>query len=253
MKYSRYSASREKKNPRERISFIPFLLWLRHVNMLSTAFGRAFARRTLPLARQLAKQAGPRSGKQALALPELRLVCEQGKQLGVLPPAEALSISQERKLHLIEVSASATPPVWRLFVEPPAAPEPPPPPPPSNRRGKVKGGKGKGAKEPRVKEVRLTDKCHEHDAQVKIRYAQQFLSKGRVVKVVALNTGKVDEAEKLSRAEVLVKQIIAGCDELGTSGQILGKTSTENAAGSGILGVVTVVITPRGLGHETTA
>ena len=53
--------------------------------------------------------ATPRVGQQALALTELRLVCEAGKQLGVLPPAEALKIAAERAVGLVEVSPQAKP------------------------------------------------------------------------------------------------------------------------------------------------
>ena len=65
-----------------------------------------------PLARALSSAravVAPRVGQQALALTELRLVCEAGKQLGVLPPAEALKIAAERSVELVEVSPQAKP------------------------------------------------------------------------------------------------------------------------------------------------
>ena len=53
-----------------------------------------------------------------LALPSLRLICDQGKQLGVMPPQQARDEAAKRGRHLREVQASSEPPVWKLVARP---------------------------------------------------------------------------------------------------------------------------------------
>ena len=77
------------------------------------------------LSRALATAA--HKGEAALKLPELRLVSEEGKALGVMPPNEAIAIAQQRRLALVEVAAGAEPPVWKLMQserEPALEPQP---------------------------------------------------------------------------------------------------------------------------------
>ena len=52
---------------------------------------------------------GPREGEQALKLKELRLICDTGEQLGVVKPADALKLADERGLRLVEVAAASKP------------------------------------------------------------------------------------------------------------------------------------------------
>ncbi len=50
-----------------------------------------------------------------IRVPEVRLIGDDGKQIGVVPTAEALSYAQERDLDLVEVAAEARPPVCRVL------------------------------------------------------------------------------------------------------------------------------------------
>ena len=50
-----------------------------------------------------------------IRVPEVRLVGEDGKQIGVIPTAEALAYAQERDLDLVEVAPDARPPVCRVL------------------------------------------------------------------------------------------------------------------------------------------
>ena len=53
-----------------------------------------------------------------LALPSLRLICDQGRQLGVMTPQQARDEAAKRGRHLREVQASSEPPVWKLVARP---------------------------------------------------------------------------------------------------------------------------------------
>ena len=181
--------------------------------------------------------------------------------VGVMSPERALAMAEERGLLLVEVSPHASPPVWRLMPRPalddapPAESEPPPPQPAAAepvqlRRPPKPGKKGKPLK---VKEVRLSDRCEPRDADTKAANALKFLRKGHVVKVMALNSGRVCDDEggggRRSMAEVLVARICADCAELATSGGITGRTSTDRPDGTHAkqaLGIVAAVLTPKG-------
>jgi hypothetical protein len=56
---------------------------------------------------------GPRTNRQ-IRVPEVRLVDDNGQQVGVMPIEEALQRAEEAGLDLIEVAASAVPPVCRI-------------------------------------------------------------------------------------------------------------------------------------------
>ncbi len=57
---------------------------------------------------------GPRVNR-AIRVPEVRLIDEDGTQLGVIPIADALEMARSRDLDLVEVAANAIPPVCKLL------------------------------------------------------------------------------------------------------------------------------------------
>lgn len=104
---------------------------------------------------------------------EIRVIDEEGKQLGVITPQEALKVSKERGYDLVEVSPNVDPPVCKIMDF-----------------GKYKYEQSKKLKEARqrrktfnLKEIKIKPKIDEHDFQVKSRMAQRFLEKGDKVKV----------------------------------------------------------------------
>jgi len=103
----------------------------------------------------------------------VRLIDEQGTQLGVMPTAEALRIAREREIDLVEVAPNADPPVCRLMDYGKYLYE----------RSKREREARKAQKQTEVKEIRLRPKTGEHDIAYKIRDARRFLKKGAKVKV----------------------------------------------------------------------
>uniref|UniRef100_A0A7S3B859 Translation initiation factor 3 N-terminal domain-containing protein n=2 Tax=Haptolina ericina TaxID=156174 RepID=A0A7S3B859_9EUKA len=195
-------------------------------------------RRTLPGVRLLAT--AKRANEQALALPELRLVCDQGKQLGVMTPAKALEIAKERQLQLVEVKATATPTVWRLFASLEDESMEPRSQAPDGPKGSWK--KSKKKKERKLKEVRMNDKLESRDLEVKLKLVKSFLAKDKVVKLVAVNTGRKDGS--ISRAEALLLHIVEQCGEEAICSGISGRRDTTGD-GRTILGVVATTLTPK--------
>jgi translation initiation factor IF-3 len=108
-----------------------------------------------------------------IRVPNVRVVDEDGSQLGVLPTQEALRVAQERGYDLVEVAPMASPPVVRLLDY-----------------GQFKYEQARKEKEARrhqrsveFKEIRLRPKIGTGDFDTKVRRAIQFLEEGDRVKV----------------------------------------------------------------------
>ena len=104
---------------------------------------------------------------------EIRLIGDEGEQLGIHPLADALRIARERSTDLVEVAPNAEPPVCKLMDY-----------------GKYKyeltrkeREAKKHAKTVEIKEVRLSPKIDEHDLAIKQRTIMRLLEEGDKVKV----------------------------------------------------------------------
>jgi translation initiation factor IF-3 len=103
---------------------------------------------------------------------EVRVIDENGEQLGILQPFEALRIARERGLDLVEVSPTAVPPVCRIqdygrFLY---------------EKEKSERAARKRQKVITVKEVKFSVTVDEHDYQTKKNQAVRFLTEGDKVK-----------------------------------------------------------------------
>jgi translation initiation factor IF-3 len=135
---------------------------------------------------------------------EIRVIDQEGKQLGVMSPREALAIADERDLDLVEVAPGAEPPVCRLMDY-----------------GKYQYEKQKRDRESRraqkqieVKEVRLRPKTDEHDIQVVLTKIRKFTKEGAKVRVRVRFRGR--EIYHPEVAYELLVRIAQDVDELTT-------------------------------------
>jgi translation initiation factor IF-3 len=103
---------------------------------------------------------------------EIRVIDENGEQLGILVPFEALKLARERGLDLVEISPNAVPPVCRI-----------------QDYGKFLYEKEKSDRAARkkqkvitIKEVKFSVNVDEHDYQTKKNQATRFLLEGDKVK-----------------------------------------------------------------------
>jgi translation initiation factor IF-3 len=115
-----------------------------------------------------------------IRIPQVRVVDEEGNQLGVMPTPRALQLAQERGLDLVEVAPMASPPVTRLLDY-----------------GQFKYEQARKDKEARrhqravdFKEVRLRVKIGKGDFDTKVRRAISFLEDGDRVKVTVQFRGR---------------------------------------------------------------
>ncbi len=115
-----------------------------------------------------------------IRVPQVRVVDEEGNQMGVLATPEALRLAQERGYDLVEVAPMAVPPVTRLLDY-----------------GQFKYEQARREKEARrhqrsveFKEIRLKVKIGKGDFDTKVRRSIQFLELGDRVKVTVQFRGR---------------------------------------------------------------
>jgi len=110
---------------------------------------------------------------------EVRVIGEDGEQLGTLPIAKALQVAQEQELDLVMVAPNAVPPVCRLVDYG------------KFRYEQLKKEKhGRKAQKGLLREVRLRPKIEEHDLQDKIRKTRELLAEGNKVKITVRFRGR---------------------------------------------------------------
>lgn len=115
---------------------------------------------------------------QNITAPQVRVVDESGKQIGILSREQALQEAVSREIDLVEVAPQAKPPVCRLidfkkfkYLESKKAKQ--------EKRAKVE-----------IKEIRLGPFISENDLQVRLRKARDFLKDGDRVRAVVKFTGR---------------------------------------------------------------
>jgi translation initiation factor IF-3 len=115
-----------------------------------------------------------------IRVPNVRVVDEEGSQLGVLPTHQALRVAQERGFDLVEVAPNASPPVVKFLDY-----------------GQYKYEQARKEKEARkhqrsveFKEIRLKPKIGKGDFDTKVRRAIEFLEDGDRVKVTVQFRGR---------------------------------------------------------------
>jgi len=110
----------------------------------------------------------------------VRLVGDKGEQLGIMPLYQAREVAKKSNLDLVEVAATAVPPVCRL-----------------QDYGKYKYEQTKKEREARrgqkvslLREIRLRPKIGNHDFEAKARSAKKLLGEGNKVKLTIMFRGR---------------------------------------------------------------
>lgn len=110
---------------------------------------------------------------EEITAPSVRVINQDGEQVGVLRLSEALRMAEEAGLDLVEVAPQASPPVCRVMDFGKFAFE----------KAKSKQEARKKQRQVQVKEVKFRPATDEGDYQVKLRNIMRFLSEGDRVKV----------------------------------------------------------------------
>lgn len=104
---------------------------------------------------------------------EVRVISDDGEQIGIMSAAEALKLAEEKNLDLVKIAPMAKPPVCKIMDY-----------------GKFRFEKAKKEKEARknqriieIKEIRLSLNIDTHDFDTKINHAKKFLADGNKLKI----------------------------------------------------------------------
>jgi translation initiation factor IF-3 len=155
-----------------------------------SAAAQVLRRRTIALDKRSAKSFIRINEK--IRAREIRVIDENGEQMGVLPPFEALKIARERGLDLVEVSPNAIPPVCRIQVYGRYLYE----------KDKSENAARKKQKVITVKEVKFSVTLDEHDYQTKKNQAIRFLTGGDKVKASLRFRGRQMAHRELGYAKI---------------------------------------------------
>lgn len=135
---------------------------------------------------------------------ELRVIGDDGSQLGILSNKAAMDLAIEKNLDLVKIAPQAVPPVCRIMDY-----------------GKFRFEQSKREKEARknqkvieLKEVRLSLNIDTHDFETKVGHAKRFLSDGNKVKVSIRFRGR--EMAHASLGGDTMRRFAEACSELGT-------------------------------------
>ena len=111
---------------------------------------------------------------------EVRVIAENGDQLGVMPVKEAMKLAQEAELDLVKIAPKAQPPVCKIID--------------SGKYRYELARKEKEAKKKQktveVKEVRISPNIDTNDLNTKVNNAKKFIAKGNKVKVTLRFRGR---------------------------------------------------------------
>ncbi len=130
---------------------------------------------------------------------EIRVVDEDGGQLGVMPPFEAIRMARERGLDVVEISPTADPPVCKItdygrFLY---------------QLNKKAHEQRKHQKGTQLKEVKFRPATAEHDYQVRKNQIVKFLGQGHKVKAMIFHRGREMAHQEVGRGKMarLLKEI----------------------------------------------
>jgi translation initiation factor IF-3 len=140
------------------------------------------------------------------------VIDEEGKQLGIMPPFEALKLARGQGLDLVEVAPTANPPVCRII-----------------NYGKYLYQLNKRQHEARkhqksieLKEVKFRTRTSEHDFEVKRNRILRFLEEGSKVKATIMFRGR-----EMAHKDIGMRMMQRLIGEVGEAGQVEARPKLE--------------------------
>ena len=133
---------------------------------------------------------------------EVRVISDNGEQLGIMSAAEALRVAEERDLDLVKIAPGSNPPVCKIMDY-----------------GKYRFEQSKREKEAKknqhvieVKEIRMSPSIGENDFNTKLKNGQKFLAGGDRLKVTVRFRGR--EMAHTNIGEQLLRDFAAKCADI---------------------------------------
>jgi translation initiation factor IF-3 len=138
-----------------------------------------------------------------IRVPEIRVLDDEKKQLGVLPTTEALSLARQKGLDLVEIAPAATPPVCRIMDYGKFLYE----------LHKKEHEAKKHQKTIQLKEIKFRPKISIHDYSFKLKHVQRFLEEGDKVKLTIMLRGREKSRPEMGLA--ILDRVIADVQGVG--------------------------------------
>jgi len=142
---------------------------------------------------------------EQIRVPEVRLIDDEGAQVGIVPIAQAQSMAEEKGLDLVEVAPQAKPPVCKIMDY-----------------GKYLFQQKKKASEAKkkqkvilVKEVQFRPRIDDHDYNFKRNHVLRFLDDGAKVKAIVRFRGREMAHQELGRA--ILDRLLADIEGKGAA------------------------------------
>jgi len=141
---------------------------------------------------------------ERIRVPQVRVIGDDGQQVGVVTTREALTMAQSRGLDLVEVSPTARPPVCRIMDYGKFKYE-------QNRRARKAKKK---QHQMQLKEIKMRPKIEDHDYQFKVNHAREFLEERDKVKITVTFRGREIAHQDLGHR--LIQKVIASLADVAT-------------------------------------
>jgi translation initiation factor IF-3 len=142
---------------------------------------------------------------ERIRYPEVRVIDDDGGQLGVLNTREALSIARSKGLDLIEVAPQAQPPVCKIIDYGKFKYE----------QAKRERESAKKHKQSELKGIKMFPHIDDHDFEIKVRSAIKFLQDGDKVKVTIAFKGREITHPEFGRQQM--EKIVNAANEVGAT------------------------------------
>jgi translation initiation factor IF-3 len=135
---------------------------------------------------------------------EVRVIDEEKNALGVLPTSQAIQLARDRGLDLVEIAATADPPVCRItdygkFLY---------------EQHKKDHEAKKHQKQIQIKEIKFRPKISIHDYDFKMKHVKRFLGEGNKVKITVMLRGR--EKQKPELGYQVLDRVLGDLKELAT-------------------------------------
>lgn len=139
---------------------------------------------------------------ERIRVASVQVVSDDGQPLGVIPTFQAISMAKERGLDLVLVAPKAEPPVAKFLDYG------------SFKYQKEKALKKQKAQQKKIemKEIRLSPRIGQHDLDVRVRQAENFLKRGDKITIVVILRGR--EMQHQDLAGNIIKEYIKAIEQL---------------------------------------
>ncbi|MBE6583964.1 MAG: translation initiation factor IF-3 [Ruminococcaceae bacterium] len=141
---------------------------------------------------------------EAIDYKEVRVIGDDGEQLGIISSDKALKMAYDKGLDLVLMSAQSNPPVCKIMDY-----------------GKYRFDREKREKEAKkkqqtveLKEIQLSPRIDTHDFETKVKHARRFLESGNKVRVVMRFRGR--EMSHMAIGREIIDKFAETCSDIGT-------------------------------------